>query len=280
MPPEGLIRTPNAVVTASVIDRARRELYVEGWTDVALILWLAGPTRDPHVLIAPISEVKMEAQEGGEKGRLLALARTTQDEARVICFVDADHDRVLGISHPPNVVLTDGTDAEGYALEEQCISRVLLLGVQSTKVSGQDVLDAVLGVAREIALLRYVQRRYWKDLPVNSVRLTSVVKARHGQLAFDFAKLLRCVVSNCGGKPSLPEVLERLAEAKSELATVPDKDLVRGHDVMAILGEVLLGLKVCREDAPTIVRTAIDAGCLARNPNLDRIVRFVQGQSS
>jgi len=257
------------------MDPNRRELYVEGSTDVAFVRFVAADARDPNALIHAIADVDISATEDGEKGRLIAFATAVEPETRVLCFADADHDRLHGVTHTANVVLTDMTDMEAYVLNEACLSKALLLGVQTTRHDAKAILDQVIAAARQIGILRYVQRRHWRSLPVNGVTPASAVVVRDGQLLFDFPRFVSSVVARHGKDPSLGQVIERIAEATEELSGVADADIVRGKDAMALLAEYLKDLGVCRNDSPKLVRMGFDVTWVTLHSNLARVVDFV-----
>src|SRR5206468_3136096 len=70
-----LRRDPEAIVTAHLMDRARRELYVEGRRDRIFLDWLISTDRHPDVSVVEISSVNLPEISGGERGRLLHFAR-------------------------------------------------------------------------------------------------------------------------------------------------------------------------------------------------------------
>ena len=100
-------------------DPQRRVLFVEGLRDLAFWKILVPIMERANTVIYPISEILIDIENGGERGRLFAFARLIQGgplQARVRFFADADYDRILNIECPENVVLTDWRDLEAYAL--------------------------------------------------------------------------------------------------------------------------------------------------------------------
>jgi hypothetical protein len=94
-------------------------------------------------------------------------------------------------------------------------------------------------------------------------------------LKFDFPRFVRAIVNRGGNNPTLAAVLQAVAEATAELATIPDRELVRGHDMMALLAEVLKDMGVCRKDSPRLVRMGFDRARVPDYPNLESVVEFV-----
>jgi hypothetical protein len=66
---------------------------------------------------------------------LIAFAKLLQESPhkyRVNFFADADYDRILGMSTPENVTLTDWRDLEAYGLSRECLSKLVVLGLASS----------------------------------------------------------------------------------------------------------------------------------------------------
>lgn len=52
-------RSPREILTAHLMDRERRELYVEGSHDRIFLSWLVGEKRNPNALVAEIGSVEL-----------------------------------------------------------------------------------------------------------------------------------------------------------------------------------------------------------------------------
>src|SRR5262245_4364060 len=120
-------RTPEAILTAYRMDPARRELYVEGRRDRLFFDWLMGTLSVTKACVREIAAVELACvSNGGERARLLAFAgQIGQAPIALMCFADADSDRLLSRPVPQRVWLTDGRDLEGYVLHPTCIEKVL-----------------------------------------------------------------------------------------------------------------------------------------------------------
>jgi hypothetical protein len=105
-------------------DPERHVLFVEGNRDVAFWKSVVPFVERGNSVVYPISELDIPVPvQGGHRGRLLwyaAQVSGSPHRGRILFFVDADQDRILGIDGPENVIFTDGRDLESYALTESC----------------------------------------------------------------------------------------------------------------------------------------------------------------
>jgi hypothetical protein len=230
-------RSPQAILAAHKMDRQRRELYVEGSRDRLFFSWLLGREKDPNAAVVEIAMVEsLEAAEGGERGRLLAFAEwMVRSEAQLRCFADADWDRLLGRGTPANVWLTDKRDLEGYTLREECLEKVLRLGMATERLDARALLAAVLRAAREVGIMRVLSVRQNLRLPFQKTDLWRHVVATGGAVSVR-PSYLRALVQNAGiGLGRLVGIQADMVDLATELAEVPNDQLVHGKDAFCML---------------------------------------------
>jgi hypothetical protein len=188
-----------AILAAHRLDPARRELYVEGHRDRMVLLWLVGADLHENSRIVEVRFVDVNVDTGGERGRLLKFAAEVEgDPAQIRALVDADFDRLLGMTVPSNVWLTDRRDLEGYVLREDCLDKVFRLAASTDQVNVGDILRALTSAARRLSALRVMSARTGLDLPFQKTPLAKHVAATKTGFTLDIESYLRVLLQNGG----------------------------------------------------------------------------------
>jgi Protein of unknown function (DUF4435) len=270
-------RDPEAILTAFTLDPARRELYVEGQSDRLFILWLVADRLDPEVTVRTAEDVEVES-DGGARGHLIALAESVGDEERLLVFVDSDYDGFKSHAAPPRVITTDGRDLEACFLREDCLDKLLRVGLATDRIAARSVLDQVLRAARQVGLLRLADFMFDIGLSCNRVSVVSATQVRDLKLEFEFERYLFAVLDRSIGRRHFDAVTEMLEGLAAEHAATLDLELVRGHDAVAFLGEILRKLDVDKADVAALLRASFERNMAIDYRNLQSVVRFVEGQ--
>ncbi len=254
-------RSPQASLAAHKMDRERRELYVEGSRDRIFFAWLLGGRKDPNAAVVEIAMVEsLGPAEGGERGRLLAFAEwMVRHEARLRCFADADWDRVLGLLPSPNVWLTDKRDLEGYTLRQECLEKVLRLGMLTDRLDAKAVLESVLRAAREVGILRLLSVRRNFRLPFQRTDLWRHVVVADGAVSVRLPNYLRALMQNAAiSLKRLSDIQAEFAALATELADVASDQLAHGKDAFCMLERVFAECGAKRGEGARMMWTSFE----------------------
>ena len=274
-----LARTPDGVLAALEMDHSLRLLYVEGPSDRLFVRWIAGRANYPAVLISEMDAIDTDVP-GGAKKKLVDLATRLGVNDRLRFFADADYDRLLERVLPPQVLLTDARDMEGYVLHAECLEKVLRLGTHTDNADPSGILAHVVAACREVGLLRVASEQNGWAMPFRSVRPTGKAIVRNLALEFDFEGYLMSLVDQSVGRSRLGEVRAALVILQRDLNGVPDAELVHGKDALDLLALVLAQCGVVRSDGPALLRTAFERNMVPPTSTLASIVDFVVGRAA
>lgn len=272
-------RTPEAIVTAHVMDPARRELFVEGPRDRLFLRWLLGKDLHSNANVIEISAIDLpDVNAGGERGRLMAFARWLDGrEVRIRFFADADFDRLLGRAVPPKVWLTDLRDMEGYILCELCLEKVLKLGVGTEAITAENLIETVRTLGRRLGLLRLLSEKEGFNLPFQRTNLSRYLRFLGGRLGLIFEGYVQALLQNAeinlGMKDS---VLNGLAVLEREYARFPDSEIIHGKDTFSIIAKALSKFDVEEEEVKKMLWTSFEAGLVKAGSNLEAVQQYLR----
>jgi hypothetical protein len=255
------------------LDSTRRVLFVEGRRDLAFWRGLVPSLDRGDTVIYPITVIKCELAEGGERGRLLCIARAvlaSESSGRILFFADADCDRILGRKEPTNVVLTDGRDLESYGLTQACLMCLCVRGIGMEEVAAEAVLNRVVDVTRPIGVLRVASARADLKLPFQRT-----FEARRDLRRFlvgddlDVGRLISTLLQNAGiSLARTQEVVELLRQENDRLTEVGHDQIVHGRDFTRALA-YFFGLD--EEQAERLLFLSIDFAEVASRPNIAQV---------
>ncbi|SRR6266545_5061888 len=272
-------RDPKAILAAHKMDPMRRELYVEGEEDRALIRWTVGDAINPNARVLTVDAVALSGfMEGGHRARLIAFARIVEgDEAKIKFLADADNDRLFGRTVPSNVWLTDSRDLEGYVFRKNCVEKLLKLGLVEEGIEAESLLANILSVGRMLGLLRLISEEEGLNLPFQRTDpWRSLSFSRSRGLSCDLTRYVSTLLQNAGR--SLKEVqtiIERIPAKDALLASIPDYELLHGKDAICLLEKVLIDYGVARGEAIRILRSAFERSFAQDYPSLNAAITFL-----
>ncbi len=272
-------RTPEAILVAHRMDPERRELYVEGVRDRVFLGWLLANALHPTATIREIALVDIDFPEGGEKGRLLEIARRCAGGPLSLgFFADADIDRLLGRHPPSNVWFTDYRDMEGYVLDVPCVDKVLRVGFASDLPTAEELLSEIWRVARSLGLLHVVSEENGLRLPFQRTECTRYVDIeRPCRLNFRMESYVQALLQNAAlSITKRDDVLALLDTVGRRLANVPDCQVVHGKSAFALLRKTIrcLFVKDCG-NADYVLWTSFDRSSVPQYASLSRVVAFL-----
>jgi hypothetical protein len=273
-------RSVEAILAAHEMDPARRELFVEGSHDRSFLVWLAGAGMADESLVHDIDQVDLPDVQGGNRERVLTLARRLAGHAATIrCLVDADGSHVnQGETIPGNVWLTDLCDAEWYVLSRECMDRALALGVRRSDVSGQALLANAIAFGLDAAAIRYASRALGLDLPVSGIQLHKFMRMDAPFVfVLESSTLIRALLQRKGiSLAQLDTVTDAFVRERSRLDGIRAELVVRGRDAMAVVAEAFMRLcGIRREDGPRLLWTSFDRAAVPEFPILEAVLTFL-----
>jgi hypothetical protein len=273
-------RTPEAIVVAHTMDRSRRELYVEGRRDRLFLGWLTSDSADSRASILEIEFVELPGPVlGGNKARLIQFANWLGDkEIQIRMFADADWDRALGRQVPERVWLTDHRDMEGYILCEQCIDKILRLGMGIADVSANALLAAVLQQCRPLGLLRILSELDNLNLPFQNTNLIRHVEGMAERVTVDFDTYLRALLQNAEiSLTRTADIQARLRTIGPRFSSVPDRDMVHGSDAVQVFEVALRKRGISQGESERLLWTSFESSFVAGGSTLETVASYMRG---
>ena len=262
-------------------DLNRRVLFVEGLRDLAFWRGVVHSNDRRNTVIYPISSMVCEIAEGGERGRLLFIARAifaSHLSNRVLFFADADYDRLLGREHPSNVVLTDGRDLESYGLTPAVLAQLCTIGMGTNEATGPQVFDRIVEVTRPIGLLRIASTRVYLKLPFQRTfesrgGIRRFLQGKKLGARLDMSRLITTLIQN--SELSLAKVVEIGELLSQEIVTqaqVAHDQIVHGKDFMRSLA-FFLDLDV--EQAERLLFLSLNFAVITSRSNIALVRKWI-----
>jgi hypothetical protein len=262
------------------MDPMRRELYVEGPSDGAFIKWIIGDSINLNARILSIDSVEMPGiSDGGARARIIAFAKLVEGHpAQIRFFADADTDRLHNISVPTNVWLTDTRDMEGYLFREDCLDKLLRLGLGNENIQASRLLNTILEYGRTLGLLRLVSDEGGLNLPFQRTDMRRSLSCSKGKfnLVLDLDKYIKTLLQNVGLKQGLlASISKRIEEKRIALSNISHHEIVQGKDTLCLLEEVLYAHGIHRDDTVRILRTCFERKFADDYPSLSNAIRYL-----
>lgn len=271
-------RAPKAIITAHRMYPSRRELYVEGRNDKIFLDYLVGGEKHPDARIIEIKLVDMPASaSGGEKGRLLDFAQEIEGAgAQIKAFADADTDRILGRSRPANVLLTDKRDLEGYVLREECVEKVLKLGLLEDALNAEDVLRRTNSLGRQLGVLRIMSEIDELELPFQRTDLSRHIDIEGYSVQLRLENYVRALIQNASMSLKVhSEILDRHREVADEYSHVDDAEIVHGKDAVIALERLLRAQGLPHEATGSLLRCSFERQWIEGCYSLEQVYEFL-----
>ena len=240
----------DVLVTEYMLHIDRRDLYVEGRDDRAVLEWFLESVSVSNVRVLEIDSVEITAEDlrrhnlnEGVKSRVLVLARELdntlpENTPQVLCIVDADFDYLLDrIESNRFLAYTDGTSLEMYAFSETALKRVLRLGFRDPDSDPEQILNALYGILREIFVTRAANEALRLGLEWLPYERRCKIQAG-GTIAFDVDRFVQEYLSKNGALAGREEFSR--CRAKLLTRTINSRvRYIRGHDYALLLTRYL-----------------------------------------
>jgi hypothetical protein len=266
------------LLATHTLDPDRCELLVEGEEDRRILLWLVGDAINPGAVITPIEKIDVDCSFGGNRERLLEVARQLEDaEACILCFVDSGLGEVEEVDLR-SIVMTDGPDIESYVLRPECIEKFLRLGLRTDAWDPEQLLEMVLQQTRRLGLLRIASDAAGWDLPFRRTEIHRHVElTTGGEITIDEQSFVGSLLQNCDMSLSCREdVIRNRDELEASLLDLDDRALTHGKDALGLLAEVAVKAGTQRKDSRGILWATLERRLVDGEPGLERILCFLE----
>ena len=161
--------TIKEIQTNLKFDPSLRYMFVEGLRDISFwrsVVPISKRINTQVIRVGAITDLIVEY--GGEKGKLLKLCQSFEDEGisdRARFFIDSDNDHLLNLQHPSSVLITDYRDLESYCFSHTCIANILDKGLAKNSDNVPQIITTISDICRKIGLLRFISERDELSLP-------------------------------------------------------------------------------------------------------------------
>lgn len=234
------------------------------------------------VIYTPDS-IELSSAEGGNRGRAFLLAKTIADAKlldRIVCFLDADFDPVLGNLPPPGVIFTDERDMIGYVLDLQGIALLLqLLG--AGKTSTFQFLSDLYAVVREWSFIRALSQREKLNLKVNATinkRISKYIVENGNNKSSDRRKIVESVLQNTFKDRSKTEEILLAVKEFENCEEWCDTCFCHGHDAAQYIS---YATKKSAQEIERLLLAVLIAQSdrISSRENISKVVEFLQEEA-
>ena len=164
-------RTIEELAEVYELDPKRRDIYVEGQTDVYLFRWFLGQTNSGSVVVYEISTVEIPVDlikryklDDNNRDRVIVLAfvlasHLGEKALQITCIADRDFDLILNRQHNCGLLLfTDYTCIEMYSFDERCMDKFLNICICGFPHPADYVLGQLSLTLQELFLIRLANK--------------------------------------------------------------------------------------------------------------------------
>jgi hypothetical protein len=226
-------RTIPELATLYELEPSVRDIYVEGPTDRAFFFGVLQRVGYRDVQVREIDCVNVTDEQlqalnlsAGSRQRVIALAvfleRFTAKDltSQVICIADADDEAGMAPYVTASILIyTDVTSLTIYAFTPQCLQWYLDVVSLGFPMSGQQVINSLLPILRQVAIVR----RALKSLRIDCslVDLTRDCSWTDGAVEFDGVRFFDRLVNKANAHARRAELDEEIALHSELLAPQP-----------------------------------------------------------
>lgn len=223
-------------------DPDRRDIYVEGQFDLAVVRWF-GYTNDLQDLaVYPIESIDLPERKiieargkTGNRDRVVFLANFLRDVGvqKATCIVDADFGHIRGEeSGGPPLFQTDYSCMEMYFFAEANIAKFLVLGCRRQDWPARRIIGALSAPLQELFLFRCAN----DDLGWNLDWLDKVscLEVDNWEIRLDAEAFIERLLNKNGRAGEKSIFVSQVALRRSALKPDP-RFQMHGHDLVAVL---------------------------------------------
>jgi hypothetical protein len=178
---------------------------------------------------------------GGERGRMVAFCKAIgAPPSGLMCFADADWDRLFCRAPPPAMTLTDHRDLEAYIFQRDTVRRALVGGLGLDDADEGEFLDGTMDICRRVASVRILSERESREWPFQRTLVAGSLTfdRRRKTVSFDRDGYVRRLIQNDRRKTltvaDVPAVMSRVRDVDREFSGASSSDLVHGKDALIV----------------------------------------------
>ncbi|MER9229193.1 DUF4435 domain-containing protein [Mesorhizobium sp. M0664] len=270
-------RQIDAYLTAVQMDPERRHLFVEGYRNRNFLTWLCGNEIHSNVSVLPIDAIDFsEAVDGGNRGRLVEIARTIEGQTDAIMFfADADYDILLKRKLLSNVFYTDRRDIEGYIFSERSLEKIFVLSLNTEK-SSTNFFKLIVSICKRIASIRIYSEETSSRIAFKSTSLKRYI-TKDSMFLFNLEGYTRALLQN--SNISLSRLESVLLGAKSIEERLDDLDhyeYIHGKDVISVFERLLHIFGVKDGEAERLLWATVDRPECCLHPRLKETLKYMK----
>lgn len=268
-------RTIEELAEVYELDPKRRDIYVEGQTDVYLFRWFLGQTNSGSVVVYEISTVEIPVDlikryklDDNNRDRVIVLAfvlasHLGEKALQITCIADRDFDLILNRQHNCGLLLfTDYTCIEMYSFDERCMDKFLNICICGFPHPADYVLGQLSLTLQELFLIR-LANKLW-GLGFTWMPFKRCCKLRDGEIVFDDEDFVKRYLNKNNMLFRKEKFTDAIESYRSKLTDNP-RYHINGHDYIDLLAWYLakhhVDSKLC--DSKVVERSLL--GCVEFN---------------
>jgi hypothetical protein len=241
-------RTVQELVFLHKVEPKIKDVFVEGESDRAMVIWFSSNTKCHGTEVKTISAVEIDdgeilsdGRKANNRERTIQLAihieKTLSLRGKILCIVDKDYDDQLGCKvEARDVLYTDFTCLEMYAWDESVLDKYLWIYCNKGGAKGRDLMSALKGALTSIFALRLAAEALkftpgWFDRAV-------CVELKGNGIEIDRREYARRLLNKISGTPQLEGFLQE-AERFEATFNKDERYQIHGHDFLMLLSYYL-----------------------------------------
>jgi len=238
-------RTIEELVVLYELEPSRRDIYVEGPTDVSLFRWFLSQTNDDSISVYEISTVEITVEtikrydlDDNNRDRVIVLAfvlasRLGEESLQATCITDRDFDLIVNKQHNCGLLLfTDYTGIEMYLFDEKCMDKLLNICIHGFPHSPGYVLEQLKLPLQELFLIRLANKLL--GLGFTWMTFERCCKLRDEKIMFDAEDFINRYLSKNSALFKKEEFANVVESCRPKLTDNPRYQM-NGHDYIDLL---------------------------------------------
>lgn len=223
----------------------RKDIYVEGPTDVYLFQWFLKQANNGNVNVyeistvdVPVDTIKQYNLDDNNRGRVIVLAfvlaiHLGEESLQATCIADRDFDLVVNKQHNCGLLLfTDYTGIEMYLFDEKYMDKLLNICIHGFPHSPGYVLEQLKLTLQELFLIRLANKLL--GLGFKWMTFERCCKLRDGEIMFDAEDFINRYLNKNNMLFKKEEFANVIESCRPKLTDDPRYQM-NGHDYIDLL---------------------------------------------
>lgn len=268
-------RTVNSIIKSLEFDKDKKLLIVEGKADRLFFEFVCNNIND-NCIILEVENVEMESVEGGNKGKILAFAKSIPyNSENIKFFVDRDYD-LDEANSPFNTFITDFKDLESYLLNKESLNKFLKIGLKTDKITSDKLLND-LKSSNYFGHVRNYSLTQNKGFSVNDCNenLTKYVSYTKNYIEIDCKKYLTVLCQISAVKIKIDDLILEI----ENFIKKQNKDfrfVIHGKDIIKVLVIICLKLGFKKDSIESAFWMSFDEKKVSNYPNLLSVINYLK----